>query len=619
MSSALEGIRQGVFAYLQKDEIRIDLVERTVASAAERPAFAGARGSSRNACRSRTACCARCRRAPPRSPPRPTWTSSCGGVVDAARQATRATAARALLFDAGPDGDLLIAGGEGDGADDLRGRPPGHARKGIALLAAQTDTTIAVEDPEAHPRYSHRCDSVQASPGYVCAPLRHGRVLGALVVAGSERGAFTAEEQEVLGALARQAAVAIDNALEHERSLNFFTHTSNILVSFLEDLDIHLPGHSRGVAALSDMISRRMGLSESERRNIHYGALLHDIGKVRIDHDLLEEPGAPLRGEASGARKAHHPGHGDVEADLALGGDGRDHPRPSRALGRQGLSARPGRRRDPPGRPHRGRGRRVRRDGPGDGLTGRSGASTSSSRSWRPTPAPSSTPRSCACSWRPTVSRAIRGRPRSEGPRRTTGAWPASLVACESPSSTGPRPGGVAGAPGPSIRGPDPSRPPPGPGVDGRRATPWPGSPPRRRRPCRESLARRPDGPPVTMMIGASEAEHPQTLFIKALVVAKREWEATFDAILDPLAILDTTGVVRRANLGFARAVGRSIRDVVTRTCASLLGSSSRGLRRPHRAEPRRLRGAHGGGTLHGPSDHSSGDHLSLARGRREP
>ncbi|HEY6104848.1 MAG TPA: hypothetical protein VIV59_02625, partial [Anaeromyxobacteraceae bacterium] len=35
-------------------------------------------------------------------------------------------------------------------------------------------------------------------------------------------------------------------------------------------------------------------------------------------------------------------------------------------------------------------------------------------------------------------------------------------------------------------------------------------------------LARHEDAPPVTMMTGASETEHPQTRFIKALVAAKR-------------------------------------------------------------------------------------------------
>jgi response regulator RpfG family c-di-GMP phosphodiesterase len=290
MASALEGIRQGVFAYLQKDDIRIDLVERTVESAAEKAAL---RRRSRELMERLQESNRLLRALQAISTTLAAETHLdllLGRVVDAAKQATRATAARALLFDTGPDGDLLIARGEGDDADTLRGVHLGRD-EGIAVLAAQTGTTIAVEDPKAHPRYSHHCDSVRASPGYVCAPLRHRNVLGVIVVAGSEHGAFTAEEQEVLGSLARQAAVAIDNAEEHERSLNFFTHTSNILVSVLEDLDIHSAGQSRGVAALSDMVSRRMGLSEVERRNIHYGALLRDIGMVRIDHDLLKEPG----------------------------------------------------------------------------------------------------------------------------------------------------------------------------------------------------------------------------------------------------------------------------------------------------------------------------------------
>jgi putative nucleotidyltransferase with HDIG domain len=290
LATAKAGIVQGVFAYLQKDEVRIDLVGHAVAGAADKAAL-------RRRSRELTARLQDSNRLLRALQVSTTALSKethldalLRGVVDTARQATRATTARALLFDTGPDGDLLISGGEGDDADTLRGARLG-SEEGIAVLAAQTDTTIAVEDPKAHPRYSHRCDSVPATAGYVCAALRHGRVLGALVVAGSERGAFTAEEQEVLGALARQAAVAIDNAQEHERSLNFFTHTSDLLVSFLEDLDPHNAGQSRGAAAVSDMISRRMGLNDIERRNIHYGALLHDIGKVRIDHELLKEPG----------------------------------------------------------------------------------------------------------------------------------------------------------------------------------------------------------------------------------------------------------------------------------------------------------------------------------------
>lgn len=91
------------------------------------------------------------------------------------------------------------------------------------------------------------------------------------------------------------------------------------------------------------------------------------------------------------------------------------------------------------------------------------------------------------------------------------------------------------------------------------------------------ALAARPRTPPVTMMTGASEAEHPQTLLIKTLVEAKQEWEATFDAILDPLAIVDRQGIVHRANLGFAEALGLDIRKVVGRGFRDLLGPAVAG------------------------------------------
>jgi two-component system, NtrC family, sensor kinase len=94
-------------------------------------------------------------------------------------------------------------------------------------------------------------------------------------------------------------------------------------------------------------------------------------------------------------------------------------------------------------------------------------------------------------------------------------------------------------------------------------------------------LARHPKAPPVTMMTGATEGEHPQTRLMKTLVGAKREWEATFDAILDPLAIVDTAGVVRRANLSFARVLGKDIREVVSRSYSSLLGPPGSGFSDP--------------------------------------
>lgn len=49
--------------------------------------------------------------------------------------------------------------------------------------------------------------------------------------------------------------------------------------------DSRLTGHSYRVAELSCRIGRAMGLDGMDYRNLHYAALLHDIGMVAV-HDL---------------------------------------------------------------------------------------------------------------------------------------------------------------------------------------------------------------------------------------------------------------------------------------------------------------------------------------------
>jgi putative nucleotidyltransferase with HDIG domain len=60
-----------------------------------------------------------------------------------------------------------------------------------------------------------------------------------------------------------------------------------MLVSLLDAQDPHYGGHSRAVAALSDMVTRRLGLPDQQRRTIHFAALLHDVGKLRLRPGLL--------------------------------------------------------------------------------------------------------------------------------------------------------------------------------------------------------------------------------------------------------------------------------------------------------------------------------------------
>jgi len=292
MESAVEGIQRGVFDYLQKQSMPIAKLQRSVLQAVEkwrlsrenRDLVDRLQESNRLLKALHEVC---------------TSLSSesyldrlLSRLVAAAKELCHADAGRAMLFRKSHSDDaFIIEVSVGDGGEAIRGArlPPGQ---GIALLAAQDNQPILAQRPTEHERYSHRCDELPTGlPGFLVAPLHRGSVRGALVVAGSSGGQFSSEDRVVLASLALHAAIGIENSLYHDNFANFFTHSSEMLVSILESQDIFCAGRSKASAILADMITRRLGLGDAERRNIHFGALLHDIGKIRLDPDILKETG----------------------------------------------------------------------------------------------------------------------------------------------------------------------------------------------------------------------------------------------------------------------------------------------------------------------------------------
>lgn len=54
----------------------------------------------------------------------------------------------------------------------------------------------------------------------------------------------------------------------------------------------HTVTHTITAESISEALARRMGLTETERYQVKYGALLHDLGKIAIPVEILESPGA---------------------------------------------------------------------------------------------------------------------------------------------------------------------------------------------------------------------------------------------------------------------------------------------------------------------------------------
>lgn len=300
--SAIQAVRNELFDYLQKDALQATRLRRAVRAAIARSELRAENQGLVAHLRETNHRLAVLSDLTARLSAEQHLDRLSAGILTAARDVVGAAAVRVILAERNDLGDVQIRAAFGDGEVAVGAQfGPGD---GIATGVAQGGGAVTVESPRDHPAFSPRCDDMGTElPGFVCVPLSGPTLRGALTAAGRRRP-FTDEDAALLGSLARQGAVALENARAREVNANFFTHASQMLVSLLDAHDVHYRGHSRAVAALADMVARRMGLPEAERRSIHFGALLHDVGKLRLPLPVLASDG-PLTPEGRRLVRRH--------------------------------------------------------------------------------------------------------------------------------------------------------------------------------------------------------------------------------------------------------------------------------------------------------------------------
>jgi len=114
---------------------------------------------------------------------------------------------------------------------------------------------------------------------------------------------------------ARERAERIRHALALSRA---YRGTALLMSDLLEADDAYTGGeHSQGVVALSLAVGDELGLSASERRDLEFGALLHDIGKIRVADEILNKPERLTEEEFELVRR--HPADGQEMLDRVGG------------------------------------------------------------------------------------------------------------------------------------------------------------------------------------------------------------------------------------------------------------------------------------------------------------
>jgi HD-GYP domain-containing protein (c-di-GMP phosphodiesterase class II) len=92
----------------------------------------------------------------------------------------------------------------------------------------------------------------------------------------------------LLAVFARERKVRLAQLLE----LNEAYHgTALVLGDVVEADDGYTGEHSRGVVRLCLAVGARLGLGAQRMRNLEFGALLHDVGKIAIPKEIINKPG----------------------------------------------------------------------------------------------------------------------------------------------------------------------------------------------------------------------------------------------------------------------------------------------------------------------------------------
>ncbi|HEU0219556.1 MAG TPA: PAS domain S-box protein [Gallionella sp.] len=220
--------------------------------------------------------------------------------------------ARVSYADDNPEKSLRRVAWAGAGEDFFAEQPLTWAdtEKGQAPIARAIRSGMpqVCRDIAGDPGFAPWKDAARAQ-GYVSnigLPLSDGsRIFGGLSIYSSEKNAFGDEDAKLLTRLANNLAYGIitlraraEHRLAGQKKLEAGIHLKDVLedaigaiAATLEQRDPYTAGHQRRVAQLAAAIAEEMGLAHEVLEGIHFGGLIHDLGKISVPAEILGKPG----------------------------------------------------------------------------------------------------------------------------------------------------------------------------------------------------------------------------------------------------------------------------------------------------------------------------------------
>lgn len=213
-------------------------------------------------------------------------------IVNVACKFLRSNAGSLMLIDEN-NNELYIAASKGipaSVAESVRMR----IGEGVAGMVAKTGEPIFVEDIESDIRFLRpNAETRYETKSFISVPLKvKNRVAGVLNVnANHIVRSFEDSDVRLLTILADQAAINLENIELFSNLQSFYLEMIQTLARAIDAKDSYTYDHADRASHYARLIAQKMNLPKVLVNQIEYAALMHDIGKIGIEEQILRKSG----------------------------------------------------------------------------------------------------------------------------------------------------------------------------------------------------------------------------------------------------------------------------------------------------------------------------------------
>lgn len=183
-----------------------------------------------------------------------------------------------------------------------------QANAPVSQLGEKTFHEIAFSEPALRPFYLNEafipeecmaCSGTFGTQIWLVPLKANGKHLGFLVLGKNQKSKAIQsliESTHLVDLIAGQFSNALYRVHLNEKLSETTKDIVQALMKALAARDLESSNHSQHMAELSHQLAIKMGCTEEESLDIYLAALLHDIGKIGVEDEILHKPG-PLTAE----------------------------------------------------------------------------------------------------------------------------------------------------------------------------------------------------------------------------------------------------------------------------------------------------------------------------------